>query len=150
MDSFIIKAFTDNDYTDQDVDYLCIERSPEIIARYEQYVAIAKEASAKLENSRYLFNIRFWDDFGTFSCCFEETLEDGVQLTFLDITEEVTDMYGSTDGCLNAHMINVCASGSIYWTAQGKHCGTRYWSGGISIEEFKAGKKEEVLNECSG
>lgn len=145
MDSFIIQALTDNDYTDQDVEYFCIERSPEIIARYEQYATIAKEAAAKLEGTFCpLFNISFWDGFDTFSESFEEMLpKEGSKRMFLDVTEEVTDKYESPHARLGSHQVKVDAHGMLHWVAFGKYCGTKYWTGGTALEEFKQGAPTE-------
>ncbi len=141
MKDLIIPVNNNNEWADMDISYFLIERTPESIKRWEGLCEVIKEAAAKVE-SHTMYHGSFWTGFDSLTISFDEVLTNPGKSEFRDVTDEEREIHINMDDRLEASTIKVDADGIIKWVAWGKHCGTEFWTDGISLEDLKRGSFE--------
>lgn len=143
MKDLIIPASNNNEWTDMDIEYFLIERSPEIIKSYEVLLEAAKAAYAAAPNSG-MYHVSFWTGFDTLINSLGEIITEEGKKEFRELTDKEKEEYINMDDRLEANSIRIDESGNMKWVAWGKHCGTEFWTDSVSLEDLQRGSFEKV------
>jgi hypothetical protein len=139
MKDLYIPVFTDEDFDVDDVRFFRIERTPEIIEDLQKKCKLSAHVK---EQDNTLDTVVFHECFQTLKDTFVEITGDDINepdTHFLEISEDDLGEHYSEDYGIRPMYLKVTGTG-LRWTGYGKHCGTVFWTHGVSIEDFVKGE----------
>lgn len=150
MKDLIVSIRTTNEYSDTDMEYARIERSPQILAKVKAAVEHKKLAPNVLfvsymdgfeELTSEVLNIPEWQ------AVMGEHNTPKQDYVFADLpdNDDDDDTYHAFDAPMDCHEMRV-SDNSIKWLCWGKHVGDEYWTEDVLIEEFLSGVTHESVS----
>jgi hypothetical protein len=146
MKNLFIRVSASNSNHCLDAEFFMIERTPDIIEGVERQVKAFKDlddngAGMSGKNLGWVKSLDFWTWFPVLGIDADESIEIGEaehDSNFLDIDDDLVSEWES-DGPFDMGVMRITSEG-LQWLCWGKHCGTEFWTGIVTLDEFKKGE----------